>query len=333
VRYGTFSPDGHHLLAVEDQELKLWSVSTGGLSHTWPLTEAYCATHCGFSADGKLCAVGGGGYTMGMGWYAAWDLSTSSQVCHGELAGTEQEEIGVVKIGPAADGRFAAWSKEQCNLPTTAFVHDLQTGQCVAKGKFEGDVRLFPPTYLAATESEEGFALVDLSSGESWVVSSGGDKLPVGSARGSWLAWLDDSDTRDQSGHSGSLVVYDVGRREIRHKLPLDPAYGSLRFSPFHDDVLATITNCVKWKGSPEYTLFWHVPSGTPFAWAQRHQMHACYTFSADGRWFASGVNGHSSACDSDRIAPGIVLLTDLGDNVLNVGRIQSPQRGCSESA
>src|SRR5262249_49494521 len=160
----------------------------------------------------------------------------------------------------------------------------------------------------------------DLSSGESWEGPSPGRELPVGSARGSWLAWVSKSDQGDDPTDSGVLTVYDVARREVRHRLPLDPAYISLRFSPYHDCILATITKVVKGKVSLAQTLFWHLPPVVPFGWAQRHQMHARYSFSRDGRWFASATSAHSSACAFDGIAPGRVLLTDLGDSLLKSG-------------
>lgn len=312
VHDAAFSRDGQLLLAIDDGQLTLWKSSTGETLRRFEIPAPYRAEVCAFSNDGKACGAGGGGYTMGTGWYGAWDLVTSDQLCLGELVGDQDDVIGVVSIGTATDGRFAAWSKGQCNLPSSAFIHELQTGQCIAQGKFDGRSRLFPPTFLLAIQVENGFQLTSLGNSESWEINTDAVNLPVGSARGSWLAWVDGVQNIEESTGRGSLVIYDMEHHQIRHRLALNPAHASLHFSREHDDLLAATTNLVHWDMSPEYTIFWNVSVGTPLAWAKGHQMFSHCSFSPDRCWFASITSVYSSKCDNERIAPGSVLLTDL---------------------
>ena len=181
----------------------------------------------------------------------------------------------------------------------------------------------FSPTCIAATLFEEEIRLCDLRSRQSWAIPSRAQRLPLSSASGSLIVWIEETGERGgKPACCESLALYSVPQRRLLHTLPLEPGCASLQFSSFHDDVLATITNLVKWKGSPEHTVFWDAPSGEPLGWAKRHQMYARYAFSPDGRWFASGTSVHSSACDGDRVAPGTVLLTDLGDTFVRERRV-----------
>lgn len=307
VTCAAFSPNGLLLLLGRYQELVVLNVVTREIVHRIALDRHDTPSIAAFSSLGTMFAVGGGGYCAGEGWFKCWDVGSGRSLssCRFDNSG----ETGVVAIRETIDGQFAAWSCTGCE-PGSAFVHDLQSGECLASRTLQQPHNLFPPTFLAMYDDEDvDRHFIDLRSGslvqrlrhtpphDGWSV--------VSSFAGKHIAWINRS--------TSEIPIYDTSRHAVSRHIALNFNYPSLAFSSTNDDILMTVVNAVDLPGSPNETIFWNVNSGEPIAWTNGHQMW-CYRYavSPDGRWFASLTTQHSAGHDAAKIPPGSIVLTEI---------------------